>query len=160
MTLIQQQQNPQLIKNTTSSSTMRKITMPEIIMPQMITRTNTARCYMWHIRDTRPSGSSRPCVRSNRNGFRAAKRLFDTTTPLHVAAACGALPEVVQYLAQLQPDTTQWQDACGCTPLHLNTEFCCVEQSCDGAAFANETDEEHKKRQALALHELEFGGGG
>jgi hypothetical protein len=82
---------------------------------------------MWHVRDTHPSGSSRPCVRSNRNGL-------------------------------LQPDTAQWQDSCGRAPLHLNTEFCCVEHSCDGAAFAKETDEERKKRQALALHELEFGG--
>jgi hypothetical protein len=35
MTQIQQQQNPQLIKNTT-----RRITTTEIIMTQMITRTN------------------------------------------------------------------------------------------------------------------------
>jgi hypothetical protein len=42
-------------------------------------------------------------------------------TPLHVAAAWGAHPEVVQYLTQLQPDTAQWQDSCGYTPLHLHT---------------------------------------
>jgi hypothetical protein len=115
---------------------------------------------MWHVRDIHPSGSSRPCVRSNRNGFRAEKHILDTRTTLHVAAACGTRPEVVQYLTQLQPATAQWQDSCGRTPLHLNTEFCCVEHSCDGTAFANETDEERTHRQALALHELEFGGGG
>jgi hypothetical protein len=41
MNQIQHQQNPQLIKNTTISSTTRQIAMTEIITTQMITRTNT-----------------------------------------------------------------------------------------------------------------------
>jgi hypothetical protein len=127
MTQIQQQQNPQLIKNTTSSTTMRQITTTEITMTQMITRTNTARCYMWHVRDTHPSGSSKPCVWSNRNGFRAAKMFFDTH---HCTwRPRGSRPEVVQYFTHLQPDTTQWTDLYGRTPLHLHKEFCCVEHS-------------------------------
>jgi hypothetical protein len=56
--------------------------------------------------------------------------------------ARGGRPEMVQYLTQLQPETAQWQDSCGHTPLH----------------YTHEMDEERKKRQALALHELEFGG--
>jgi hypothetical protein len=49
MTQIQQQQNPQLIKNTTISSTTRQIAMTEIIMTQMITRTNTEHGTLLHV---------------------------------------------------------------------------------------------------------------
>jgi hypothetical protein len=41
MNQIQQQQNPQVIKNTTIIITTRQIATTEIIMTQMITRTNT-----------------------------------------------------------------------------------------------------------------------
>jgi hypothetical protein len=57
---------------------MMQIATTDITMTQIITRTNTERCYMWHVRDTHPPGSSKPCVRSNHSGFSAAKMLFDT----------------------------------------------------------------------------------
>jgi hypothetical protein len=109
MTQIQQQQNPQLIKNTTRSTT-RQITTTEITMTQMITRTNTAQLLyvacqghppLWIIQTLCACGPTAMDF-VPKNAFRH--------TPLHVAAAWGARPEVVQYLTQIQPDTAQWQD--------------------------------------------------
>jgi len=44
-------------------------------------------------------------------------------TPLHVAAACGASPKVVAALVKHCPESSEWQDNEGCTPLHLHLKY-------------------------------------
>jgi ankyrin repeat protein len=52
-------------------------------------------------------------------------------TPLHVAAASGASPQVVRFLLQQDVSAAAKLDYEGKTPLHLCCEKCCTEGTCD-----------------------------
>jgi len=52
-------------------------------------------------------------------------------TPLHVAAAYGASPQVVRFLLQQDVSAAAKLDFEGKTPLHLCCEKCCGEGACD-----------------------------
>jgi len=60
-------------------------------------------------------------------------------TPLHVAAAWGAIPQVVEFLTRLFPAAASMTDKLGRTPLHLHCEYCCLLGSCDPNAFPSVT---------------------
>jgi len=60
-------------------------------------------------------------------------------TALHLASACGAHPDVVAFLTNLNPEHASIRDSKGRTPLHLHCERCCVIGSCDPTGFASDS---------------------
>jgi hypothetical protein len=67
--------------------------------------------------------------------------------PLHVAAAKGAHPAVVQYLLELSPqDALSMKDISGRTPLQLHQDLCsCDGQTCDPSSFSQEEHDRHRE---------------
>jgi len=55
----------------------------------------------------------------------------DDRTPLHVAAAFGASPQVIDYLIEQDKSAALKQDSNGRGPLHLSCQCCILERRCD-----------------------------
>jgi hypothetical protein len=76
----------------------------------------------------------------------------DQRLPLHVAAAKGAHPVVVQYLLELSPqDAFSMKDISGRTPLQLHQDLCCDDQTRDPSCSCQE---EHDQNHESALDNM------